>query len=840
MRLSDLFSGDRFVPTGPAASRLASPTFLLLVIAFTSQSAGAQVPDRLTQPVDPADVQVMRNHLPGWASPTNQVGLVPGNQALDHLTILLSRSQQQQAAFDEFVQEQQNPASPNYHHWLTPAEIGDRFGLSQNDIEAVTAWLQSQGLHVNRVSSSRIFIDFGGTVADASRAFQVEMHYYKTGNVQRFSASTNPTIPRALAPAIKGIRGLYTETLKSLSQGHLESLVRPGVTTGPSTHYLGPADFNTIYDVPSGFTGAGVTVGIVDDARTDFADFDNFRQLTATAFPNPIEIIPTAFGGTDPGPALTSPGGSTNGSQLESTLDVARVGSVAPGAQILLVVSGTGIWPAMEYLVETNPVPAQVMSVSWGGCEYDSPSGPLIADPLFQQAAAEGISTFVASGDSGASGCDSYFGTPPSNPAPNSPNWLCSSSYVTCVGGTQFNDTANPSLYWNSTNGTGFSSALGYIPEGAWNEPLNSQSSPQAASSGGGVSSVIPTPAWQTGTGVPAARSGRYTPDIAFSAAGHDGYFLCSAFAGASCVANQGGQFFFEYAYGTSAAAPGMAGIAALLDQKLGHAQGNLNPELYRLSAAVPAAFHDATVASSGVTNCKVNTPSICNNSIPGPTGLTGGQPGYLLTSGYDEVTGLGSLDVQTFLNHYAALPTPTMTMNCTPNPAAYQQVATCTATVSGDHGGTIFLAVNGIPRASGSPDASGKFSASGAVPVSSGSFTVNAEYTGDSNYAEAGASVVITAKRATPTFTFNCTPNPVHYQQTATCSATVGGDHGGTISFAVNGTTLITGSPDSNGTFSASRAIQVSSGSFTVTANYSGDTNYAPASASITVTAQP
>jgi hypothetical protein len=155
---------------------------------------------------------------------------------------------------------------------------------------------------------------------------------------------------------------------------------------------------------------------------------------------------------------------------------------------------------------------------------------------------------------------------------------------------------------------------------------------------------------------VPAARSGRYTPDVSFSASGHDGYFGCFAAGGNSCVSS-GGSYTFEYFYGTSAAAPGMAGVAALLDQKLGAAQGNLNPEIYQLAAGVAAVFHDVTVATSGVTSCSVTVPSMCNNSIPSATGLTGGQAGYLVGTGYDEVTGLGSLDVGNFLSNFSALP---------------------------------------------------------------------------------------------------------------------------------------------------------------------------------------
>ena len=90
-----------------------------------------------------------------------------------------------------------------------------------------------------------------------------------------------------------------------------------------------------------------------------------------------------------------------------------------------------------------------------------------------------------------------------------------------------------------------YESALGYIPEGGWNEPLDGSGNTQAAASGGGFSAYIPTPTWQTGTGVPGTE-GRYTPDIAFSASGHDGYFGCLAAGGGDCVVVNS-SFNFEY-----------------------------------------------------------------------------------------------------------------------------------------------------------------------------------------------------------------------------------------------------------------------------------------------------
>jgi len=630
----------------------------LAALAPVGATLHAQAINQVTQAVDSARVQALPNHLPLWANAANDAGSLPPDRVLGQMTVVLSRSLQQEQSFDSFLADQQDPTSPEYHHWLTPAEVGDRFGLSQQDIAAVTGWLQSQGLHVNWISPSRIFIGFGGTAADLGRALRTELHSYTVNGKVRISANSDPMVPQALSPVIKAIRGLYTVEERPLHRAESMQSDSPLMTSGGS-HYIAPADFATIYSLPSSISGTGQSIGIVGRSRTDFADFNNFRQLTGSNFPNPTEIVPTAFGGVDPGPAYTTPQGPSvdTGDQGEATLDVMRAGSVAPGANLLLIVdtSASGdIYADAEYLVQTSPPPAQIMTISFGLCE--SEAGPAEVgswDTLFKQAAAEGISAFVSSGDSGASGCDYAFTTPPASPDPNSPNFICSSSYVTCVGGTEFNDTTNPSTYWNSSSGSNLSSALSYIPEGAWNEPLNG-SDTEPASSGGGVSSVIATPSWQTGTGVPAARSGRYTPDISFSAAMHDGYFGCFAADGGSCVVSNGFYSFMGFA-GTSAAAPSMAGIAALLNQSMEGQQGNLNPTLYSLAVSAPTAFNDVTVASSGVSNCNINTPSMCNNSVPSASGLSGGQAGYLVTTGYDEVTGLGSLNVQNFLSNFTS-----------------------------------------------------------------------------------------------------------------------------------------------------------------------------------------
>lgn len=655
--------------------------------ASESASASGQSPNLIQQVLDPAKLQTLKGHVPGWANQANLIGSVPPELPINQVTLVLARSAQKEQAFDALLAEQQNPESPEYHHWLTPTEIGDRFGLSQQDIDTLSNWIESQGLKVSWVSPSRLFIGVNGAAGDLARAFQTDFMYYNVNGEQLFAPASEPLVPRALAPAIKAIRGLHSPVERPQHIAHALVAPSPDASVSNNTvHYVGPADFAKIYDLPSNLNGTGFTIGIVGEARINSADISNFNSFLGSSVPQPTVIIPTTYGGVDPGPATTScPSNpcSYPSAQGEATVDVQRAGSVATGAKLLLVVAtqaSGGIDPAAQYLVNHTPLPAQVMDVSWGACEYlNGTSGVTYWDTLFKQAAGEGISVFVASGDSGAGGCDTHNASPPASPNPISPNSICSSSYATCVGGTEFSDASNYSKYWSPNNGGGFLSALGYIAEGAWNEPLNSSSQTQIAGTGGGVSKVIATPSWQTGTGVPTARTGRYTPDLSFTAADHDGYIGCLAAGGGPC--NNG---YIEIFSGTSASAPDMAGIAALLDQHKGSAQGNFNPTIYAMAASTPSAFHDVNLTSSGVSSCSLSTPSLCNNSDPGPSGLTGGEAGYMVGNGFDEATGWGSLDVSVFINNYSGGGTPTPPAVPTlSSPANGATVSTTSATLS-------------------------------------------------------------------------------------------------------------------------------------------------------------
>jgi subtilase family serine protease len=782
---------------------------LIVFILVLSALSFAAPPDRISGTV------ALHGQRAPWALPENSQGPVPGDLTLEHLTVVLKRSPQQQQAFELFLQQLQDRTSPNYHHFLTPIQIGQRFGASQTDIAAVSEWLRAQGLRVDSVANSRMMIDFSGTASLVGAAFATEMRYYEVNGERRIATADDPQIPAALANVIQSVSGLYTihnrpyhgarrVRVPATGEGSASpagSLCNDGVCT----YFIFPADFSTIYDLNSvTVTGTGQTVGIIGRARVYDPDIENFQTQSALAIKDPTVIIPPL--GVDPGP----PDGTVNPApddQGEATLDVMRSTSIAPGATIDLIVSANtesqdGIQIAAEYAVNTDPAPAQIMSISFGACEHDAgASGVDYWDSLFQTAAGEGISVFVASGDAGAAGCDAYFQTPPASQI-LSINYICASSYSTCVGGTEFADTANPNLYWSQTNGNGFESALSYIPEGGWNEPSNGSGGFEVAASGGGFSVFIPTPSWQTGTGVPPGMHGRYVPDIAFSASGHDGYFGCLAADGGSCVVVDGG-FSFEVFSGTSAAAPDMAGITALLNQQEQAPQGELNPRLYELAAVTPTnnVFNDVTVASSGVSPCAVTTPSMCNNSTPSPTALTGGLAGYLVTAGYDEVTGLGSINGATLLANWVAVTTSatTTTLVSSQNPANLGVSVTFTATVTtagtNPPTGTVTFNDGGTAIGTGTlaTVAGAQVATFATSTLAVGTHSITAAYGGDANNS-ASTSAVLSQVINAPTFHLSTptTPAPALAGESTTSTFIVTATGGATtfaeaVTFACN-----------------------------------------------------
>ena len=679
--------------------------------------------DRISAHPDFAPLTQLNHQLPGWMQgrPQSSAHAIDLSTPIS-VSLVLNRDPSVEAAFQKFLADQQTPGSPLYHQWLTPQQVGSLFGPTANDLAALTTWLTSQGLKIDSIAPSGVIVHASGSAAIVGNAFHTTFAMFSPDEgltaAPRLSAVSEPSIPSALTPLVRSIQGLGELEIKPLHQAravqgtprptatHTASGVQPLFSNGPApdTYFITPGDFATIFDINSVYNGGnkGATIGskaqriaVIGESRITNTDITEYEGFTGLPTSTPTVVIP---------PAGLDPGTTANGLQSEATLDVDRVIGTAPGAGVDLVVSkdtatNSGIFIAAEYNVST--LLDQIMTISFGGCESQNGlSNTDFVDTLAKSAAAEGITTLVSSGDSGAAGCDTSFVKAPVTQIA-SINFICSSTYVTCVGGTEFNDTANPSIYWSTTNSSTLSSAIGYIPEGGWNEPSDPTSATApfpVAASGGGVSIYIAKPTWQTGTGVPSGNF-RFVPDVSLPASQHDGYFACLAGYGQGDCANN----FFEVFSGTSAAAPGVAGIVALINTKVGTAAGNINPMLYALAASTPSAFHDITVASSGVTGCAATTPSLCNNSTPGPTTLTGGLAGYLLTTGYDEVTGLGSVDVATLVANATAPTgggggTASFTLSASPTTltlapgATSGNISTLSITPSGGFTGTVTL----------------------------------------------------------------------------------------------------------------------------------------------------
>jgi pseudomonalisin len=831
-------------------NRICAPAFLVLSLVIWSLWAVpfsyGQTGDLVRDRVDVTQRVILSGHHPSWAVAANDAGAVPDDVTLGRLTLVLARTPQREAAFDQLLEDQQTVGSANYHHWLTPVEIGQQFGASSHDVAAIKNWLDSQGLNSVSVANAGDRIHFTGAASTVGSAFGAPLRYYRVKGERRISISSDPQIPKALAGIIKSVSGLYTlQAQPRYRKSNVQVEVGPDgevCNGGVCENFIFPMDFATIYgfgSFPILSLGAGQTIAIVGRSRVYKPDVENFELQSALPKKDHVETIPPA--GTDPGPAKST-GGCTTPSEIcsdqeEATLDVTRATSIAPGATVKLVASASsatedGVQIAVDYVIDTNPVPAKILSISFGACEATAGSpGVTMYDTLFKQAAGEGISVFAAAGDSGAAGCDQPFVTPPASQTA-SPNYICSSSYVTCVGGTEFNDPPG-SFYWN--NGQ----AITYIPEGAWNEPDN-DGKPIVASGGGGASKFIPTPAWQVGTGVPAARTGRYTPDVAFSASAHDGYFGCLASAGTAlnpsdCVVQSNGGFGFILFSGTSAAAPSMAGISAILNQSQNGAQGNLNPELYLLGADFyHSPFNDVTGASSGVADCDLHVPSMCNNSVPNTTDpLTAGLEGFLVGTGFDEATGLGSVRLGGLLQSWNGS-TPLL-LSSSPNPVDSSAQVTFTVTATGANGsvptGTVTFAADGAALGKSTLNANGVAAFTTAVPLAVGTHTITATYSGDSKNPAAKSlplieTVINTTTGTATSVTLTSGANPSPLGPVIFTADVFGNNPTNTVTF-LDGAVPIGSQPLAGSSGQAVfYAFALQAGRHSITALYGGDAN--------------
>ena len=886
----------------------------ILAVFLSSQIAFAQAVltsahpvARVAKQIDNGTRVTLSGHVPAVLTAARQAGTaidlgrIDPSTPMQKMRMVLRSTPDQNKELRRVLDEQQDMRTANFHQWMTPDQFGSAFGVHPDDIAQVSQWLASQGFTVEKVTKGNRIIQFSGTAAHVERAFQTEMHRFILNGENHVSAANDISVPAGIAPVVAGVSGLHNffpkshmigkhtlleaqmaQGLGGVQNGQLSgerhSNIRPGpqYTGGTGTHYVGPADFATIYNtnplLAAGINGTGVTIAIVGRSDILLSDVQTYRQLFNLPPNDPIFI----HAGQD--------NGIEGGDDGESDLDVEIPGGIAPNATIKFVI-GTptfnvdGITNSIEYIVENNL--ADIMSISYGSCEaVEGTGGNQFNNAIFEQAAAQGISVFVASGDNGPAQCDSSNST--SETGGYATGAEASTPYAVSVGGTEmYQDTgASFSTYWGATtNSLYLNSALEYIPEYPWNEAKGADFTSTASSGlsglwsgSGGVSSYYLRPSWQTGPGVPvsdpditlhggnwiasvtitnggtgyttaptvAFGSGcgraatatstvsggsvtgvtftihgfnctttptvtfsggggtgaagtavlgpmwntpplvtgvphRLTPDIALNAAsGHDATIFCSE---GVC-----GEGYLGLVGGTSVAAPSMAGIQALINQKNGGRQGMPTYMYYTLAAADNATNCNSANNPVNGSNCAFQDVTVGDNYICGLTGSgcstatsnATTKIGFPAGPGYDLATGLGSPNAYNLATQWGTVPfnSTTTTLGLSQTTFAHGTPITLSGAVSGTgtptgdvafivSQGEIGVPVDPVSGAFAAPGAfatlsGGSYSAS-LASLPGGTYNVSARYGGDGTFASslsAPVQVTVNSEGSTVTIT--------------------------------------------------------------------------------------
>jgi hypothetical protein len=689
---------------------------------FASQANAqkSQVRSRVIGPVDETRTVKTSGNVHPLARTEYDQGALGDSQPMTRMLILLQRGDDQEASLRQLLEDQQTTGSANYHKWLTPAQFGTQFGPSDADVQAVTDWLTRQGFQVAKVSAGRTTVEFSGTAGQVRTAFQTEIHQFSANGKNFIANVSEPSIPAALAPVVRGVVALHNypkeahvrnvgQYRRVKASGELQPLFTYG---SPANYALAPADFLTIYSVPTtGADGAGQTIAVVGQSNINVQDIIDFRNLFG--LPQNFTLANIIVNGPDPGIVA--------GDEGESDLDVEWAGAIAPNANILFVTSestqsnpnqvSAGVDLSALYIIDNNLAP--VMSESYGGCEFSNGTlGNAFYNQIWQQAAAQGITVAVSAGDNGSAGCDNP-NTATAASGGLAVNGVASTPYNVAVGGTDFNPSTTTTQYWSATNTTTTQgSALSYIPEVTWNDSTCATSYPTACttvdstggdltaasggpsncavltSNGSGCSAGYPKPAFQTGAGFGSflsASTNRVMPDVSFFASNNQNgvsVIVCQADAspqnGATC--SLGSTTDFSLVGGTSVSTPAFAAVMAMVNQKTGQRQGNANYVLYGLAAndahyaggscnssipgTAPAStcvFNDVVEAANtngvewnNTVACAGGSLNCSNNGSGFGVLVSGSTAAFVANSGYDAATGLGSINVGRLLSNWS------------------------------------------------------------------------------------------------------------------------------------------------------------------------------------------
>jgi regulation of enolase protein 1 (concanavalin A-like superfamily) len=682
-------------------------------------------------------------------------GRVAEEFRIEHMLLQLRRPSERESALAQFVEDLQNPASSNYHRWITALEFGERFGPAEKDLNTIVQWLESHGFRVNIIYPSGMVIDFSGTAAQVRSTFQTEIHKFIIKGKTHIANTADPQIPAALAPIVSGIVSLHDfnpHSMHSIRKPKTDFTFPSGL--GGSNFAVTPADLATIYNLnplfSGGYSGQGQTIALIENTDVfSTADWSTFRSTLG------LSSYQSSFTTVHPAPAIGRNNCNAPGvvapNDAEAILDAEWASAAAPSAGIQLVscadtTTTFGGLIALQNLIN-SPAPPAIVSISYGECEtMNGAANNAAYNSVYQQAVSEGVSVFVAAGDSGAAGCDNSASKATHGIVANA---FASTPYNVAVGGTDFSDTFSGTngTYWNQTNTPTFGSALSYIPEIPWNNscagslvsqylghsitygPNSLCNDPflgsllQTTVAGGGAPSRCATgspstgnivggtcqgwtkPSWQSVLGNP-GDGVRDTPDLSLFAAdglwGHFYVFCWSDVAngGAAC---SGSPDNWSGAGGTSFAAPILAGIHALVNQATASRQGNPNPIYYQLAAS--------QYGSSGDNSCNSSNGNAASNSCvfydvtlgdmdvncTGPDCLLGGgamgvlststssfAPAYGTTPGWDFATGLGTINATNLVNSWpGSTPALYFTLSSSPGSLTVTQGTSGASTIT-------------------------------------------------------------------------------------------------------------------------------------------------------------
>ena len=624
----------------------------------------------IRETVDETKLVELENNTRPEATAANDRGAVSPDFALNHLLLQLKRSPESETALQQYIQELQTPGSANFHKWLTPDQFAQNYGVAQEDVATVTAWLQSHGFTVNGVQASGLTVDFSGTAEQVRRAFHTNIHNLSVNGATHFANMSNPRIPAALGSAIVGVVSMHDFH----PTPHMIHKTKPAYTYSNSNgtfHALAAGDIAAIYNLTplfaAGYTGKGQSIMVVEDTYLySTGDWTVFRKTFGLARPYPFgtltQVSPTgAIACTNPGFQSSGPGYGDDG---EAAIDVEWATAAAPNAAIILAAcTDTSAFGGLIALENTLNGPAanlpSVVSISYGEAEaVNGATANAAYLTTYQQAVAEGVSIFVSSGDEDGASADG------GNVATHGIgiSGFASTPYNVAVGGLDFGYTANsvdPTTYWNSTNSSTYSSALSYIQEIPWNDSCAGSllasylgSSPvslcnntavtspsgdlhftlnAAGGSGGpsgcatgtrstsgvvsGTCAGYAKPSWQSGVFGNPHDGVRDIPDVSlFASNGFWDAYYAVCWSNPDTSPSVGGGYTCTGAPstwagfgGTSVSSPIMAGIQALVNQKTGSRWGNPNTVYYSLA--------NGEYGASGTSTCNSNTVNKTSNS---------------------------------------------------------------------------------------------------------------------------------------------------------------------------------------------------------------------------------